>query len=202
MKTTRFEDRETWLAARLGKITGSRAKDIAPMKRGTGKKIGFYELIAERIGLPADGENPMDRGNRLEEEAMERFVEATGKDVDTSLVLWSADDEESIAVSPDGVVGETEAVEVKCLSSARHIEALLTKVIPDEYEYQVLQYFLVNDKLQKLFFCLYDPRLKFKDFFFLEVTRESQLARIEEMRIHERETLREVEQIVKELSAF
>ena len=70
----------------------------------------------------------------------------------------SRDDDENIAVSPDGFIGTTEAVECKCLSSARHIEALLTRAIPSEYEYQVLQYFIVNDKLEMLNFVCYDPR--------------------------------------------
>ena len=54
------------MAAREGKITGSRLKDII-VKRGTGKKIGFYSLIAEKLGIPAEeGETPMERGSRLE----------------------------------------------------------------------------------------------------------------------------------------
>src|SRR3954454_22227301 len=109
MKTLTFDSQEEWLAARRGKITGSRLKDIV-MKRGTGYKMGYYELIAERLAVAADDENPMDRSTRLEEEAMKRFVEQTRKKVDTSLVIWTRDDNESIAVSPDGFIGKTEAV--------------------------------------------------------------------------------------------
>ena len=198
MIVTKFETNEEWLGARLCKITGSRLKDIV-VKRGTGKKKGFYELIAERIGYPADKENPMDRGHRLEEEAMDRFREMTGKEVDTSLVIHSREDNENIAVSPDGVVSETEEVEIKCLSSASHIEAYLTKQVPDEYHLQTVQYFVVNDKLQTLNVCFYDPRLKVADFFILPVTRKDVLAEIEAMLIYERETLREVNDIVNSL---
>ena len=125
MKTRKFETREEWLDARRGKITGTRLKDVITL-RGTGKKIGFYELIAERLAIPATDESAMERGQSLEPEAVAKFVAETGKEVDTSLVLWSSDENENIAISPDGFVGETEAVEVKCLSSARHIEAFLT----------------------------------------------------------------------------
>lgn len=201
MIVTKFETNEDWLGARLCKITGSRLKDIV-VKRGTGKKKGFYELIAERIGYPADKENPMDRGHRLEEEAMERFRAMTGKEVDTSLVIHSREDDENIAVSPDGVVSEIEEVEVKCLSSASHIEAYLTKQVPDEYHLQTVQYFVVNDKLQTLNVCFYDPRLKVADFFVLTVTRMDVLAEIEAMLIYERETLREVNDIVNSLLTF
>lgn len=204
MLIQKFEDQAEWLTARMGKITGTRLKDLV-VKRGTGKKIGFYELIAERIGLPADGENPMDRGHRLEDEAVERYEEMTGKKVDKAMVIWSREDNLDIAVSPDGMIEgteETEALEIKCLSSARHIEAYLTKQIPDEYHYQKLQYFIVNDKLQKLTFAFYDPRLKVADFFLIEVNRADVLKEIEELMIIERETLKEIDSIVNSLLTF
>lgn len=199
MKTQKFETREEWLAARRGKITGSRLKDII-VKRGTGKKLGFYELIAERLGIPADDESSMDRGNRLEPEAMEVFVKETKKKVDTSLVIWMRDDNDNIAISPDGFIGKTEAVEVKCLSSARHIEALLTKEIPDEYEFQKLQYFIVNEKLKVLHFAFYDPRLLAKPFFTIEVKREDVQAEVDEYLDYQKRTLEEVDAIVNELT--
>lgn len=198
MKTLTFDTNEEWLGARLCKITGARLKDLV-VKRGTGKKKGFYELIAERIGIPADGENPMDRGHRLEEEAIARFTAMTGQEVDTSLVMWVRDDNDNIAVSPDGIVSETEAVEVKCLSSATHIEAYLSKEVPDEYRLQALQYFIVNEKLQKLNFCFYDPRLRVADFFIVSITREQVAEEIEVMLAYERDTLAEIEGIVSNL---
>jgi hypothetical protein len=184
-----FSDRLFWLAAREGKITGSRLDKVVTL-RGNGKKIGYYEVIAERLGVPADGENPMERGARLEKDALTRFEEETGKKVDGSLIIWEREDNPAIAVSPDGVVmakakkdENTEACEAKCLSSARHIEAFLTQKVPDEYYFQCMQYFIVNDKLKKLNFICFDPRFAmFKDpkdpsgkldFFVIELTRES-----------------------------
>lgn len=199
MKTLKFDNKEAWLAGRIGKITGSRLKDIV-VKRGTGKKIGFYELIAERLGIPADGENAMDRGTRLEAEAVEAFTKETGKEVDSSLYIWTRDDDESIAISPDGVIGKTEALECKCLSSARHIEAFLTQEIPDEYEFQKLQYFIVNDNLQTLYFAFYDPRLLAKPFFYITVNRKDIEKEIEQYLNYQRETLAEVNTIVNQLT--
>lgn len=161
--------REDWLDARKGKITGTRLKDLI-VKRGTKPKKGFYEIIAERVALPPTDENPMDRGQRLEEVAIERFVKETGKEVNTELVLICRDDNEYIAYSPDGTIGDTETVEVKCLNSASHLEAWLTKEIPSEYEEQTIQPFVVNDTLQKLYFVFFDPRMPV-DFFFFEVNR-------------------------------
>jgi putative phage-type endonuclease len=199
MKTLKFSSKEEWLAARRGKITGSRLKDIV-VKRGTGKKIGFYELIAERLGIAPDEENAMERGSRLESEAIEHFVKETDKKVDTSLVIWTRDDNDNIAISPDGFIGKKEAVEVKCLSSARHIEALITNQVPDEYQMQATQYFVVNDALKTLYFVFYDPRILSKPFFTIEVKREDKEEEITEYLEYQKKTLDEVDAIVNQLT--
>lgn len=202
MKTHKFEDQADWMAFRRGRITGSRLKDVV-VRRGTEKKIGFYELIAERLGLPADDEVAMERGHRLESEALEVFTKETGKKVNTDLVIWTRDDNEAIAISPDGVIGKTAAVEVKCLSSARHIEAVITGKVPKDYEYQVLQYFIVNDALKTLYFVFYDPRLLAKPFFMIEVKRDDVMqANVMQMLDYQREMLAEVNKIVNQLSGF
>ena len=199
MKTLQFKDKEEWLAARRGKITGTRLKDVITL-RGNGKKIGYYELIAERLGIPADDESAMDRGARLEAEAMERFVAETKKKVNTDLVIWTRDDNENIALSPDGFIGKTEAVEVKCLSSARHIEALLTQEVPSDYEYQVLQYFICNDDLKTLYFVMYDPRLLAKPFFYLTIKRETLEEKITQFLEYQVNILKEVDDAVNAIS--
>jgi putative phage-type endonuclease len=200
MKTLKYENREEWLAARRGKITGTRLKDIV-VKRGTGRKLGFYELIAERLAIEPDSEeNPMDRGHRLEEEAIERFKEETGKKVDTTLKILQRDDNPNMAYSPDGTIGKKADVEVKCLSSARHIEALLTQKVPDEYEFQVLQGFIVNDDLETRYIVFYDPRIPMKDYFVIEVKRADVAQQIEEYLAYERAVLQEVNDIVVQLS--
>ena len=112
----------------------------------------------------------MERGLRLEEEAIDKYQDMIGKMFDIDLVIWARDDNDNIAVSPDGFT-ETEAVEVKCLSSARHIEAYLTQDI-GEYKDQVMQYFIVNDKIEIVHVLYYDPRIPVKDIFAIKVERE------------------------------
>lgn len=198
MKVTKYEDRESWLEARRGKITGTRVGKL--LSKRDGKPLsGYYELIAERIAIPHDGENVMDRGLRLEDEAIERFTKETGKKVSKDLVIWSREDNPDIALSPDGAIGKTEAIECKCLSSASHIEAYLTQHIPDEYWHQVLQYFVVNDKLQTLHFVFYDPRMP-KDFFWIDVTREQVEAEVQLWIEREQKVLEEVKKIEEQLT--
>lgn len=199
MKTLKFNDQESWLLARRGKITGTRLKDLV-VKRGTNEKMGFYELIAERLATEPDGEYPIDRGLRLEAEALERFGKETGKKIEKELVLWAREDNESIAVSPDGIVGKNAAVEVKCLSSAQHIKAWLTQQIPDEYEFQVLQYFIVNDSLKTLSVVFYDPRIPVKDYFVIEVKRTEVADKIKEYLEYEKTKLLAIDEIVNKLT--
>jgi len=170
MKVTTYEDEKLWLEARLGRITGTRLSGIIS-KRGTALKKPFWEILAERVAIPASEENAMDRGKRLEEIGIERFTQETGIKVTNNLELWQRDDNPDIAISPDGVINNERAVEVKCLSSAAHCEAYITQQIPSEYEYQVIQYFCVSDELQTLYFVFFDPRMP-KDFFYIVVTRE------------------------------
>lgn len=176
------------------------------------RKIGFYELIAEKLGVPPDSaENQMERGSRLEAEAVERFSQETGKEVDTSLLIWARDEEDSIAISPDGVISETEAVEAKCLASARHIEAYLTKKIPDDYRLQAVQYFVVNDKLETLHFVFFDPRFAMFaalnqkkvasiDYFVIEVKREDIQAEVDEYLTYQKEVISQVNEVVNNLT--
>ncbi len=193
MKVTTYDSEEAWLESRRGRITGTRLKDL--VTKGKPKK-GYYELIAERVAIPANEENVMARGKRLEDEAIERFAAETKKKAMSELVIWHRDDDENIAISPDGYVKKgkkiTEAIEVKCLSSASHIEAWLTKEIPSEYQYQVLQYFIVSDTLETLYFVFYDPRMPV-EFFYHTVQREAIKDQIEEYLALERKTLEEKE---------
>ena len=201
MKIQNYQSKEEWLLSRMGRITGSRLKDIV-VKRGTGKKKGFYELVAERIATNPDGENPMERGNRLESEALARFAKETGKEVDSSLIMWQREDDENIAFSPDGQISIEEAIEVKCLSSASHIEAFLTQEVPSEYIMQTRQAFIVNDELQTLHVVFYDPRVLVKDYFVIKVERAEIETEIAEYLQYQRDTLTEVEDIVKKLLNF
>lgn len=204
MRQLTFNTIEEWKAARQGKITGSTLKDIVTL-RGDGKKVGYWNLIADRLSEQPDGENAMDRGTRLEPEAIEQFVEHTGKEVNTDLVIWVRDDNDNIALSPDGFIEHngkiTEAVEVKCLDRAKHAEAIVTNKIPKDYDFQVLQYFVVNDDLEQLHFVMYDPRfiekLRLKMFV---VDRAEVADNVEKYLEYERNTLEEINSIVADLT--
>jgi predicted phage-related endonuclease len=203
MKTLKFETKEDWLNARRGRVTGSKLKDIVSKRNPNVLKLGFYELVADKISLPSSGESQMDIGIRLEEEAVARFTKETGKKVDASLVIWHRDDNESIAYSPDAFIpGKkiTEAVEVKCLSAPRHIEAYITQEIPDEYIHQTRQAFVANEDLKTLHVVFYNPLIPSKDYFVIKVERKNIEAEIKEHLEYELQILEKVNGFVAELT--
>ncbi len=164
-----------WHKARKGKITGTGLKKLLGSK--TTKDSFTYELLAERLSVGGiDDESAIDRGERLEEEGLKAFESLYGKIADR-VGLCFREDNEFIASSPDGLIENngkySEAVEIKCLSSANHIRAWFENEIPKDYYPQVVQYFIVNDDLEKLYFVLYDPRISVKPIHVIEIDREN-----------------------------
>ena len=71
MQVTKYKSEAEWLADRACNITGTKLKDITPKLRGSGRKIGFYKLAADFLGVPDDTVDGMDRGHELEAEGVE-----------------------------------------------------------------------------------------------------------------------------------
>lgn len=204
MKIVKFENNDDgqkeWAQYRIGRIGGSGLKDIIVF-RGEGEKKAFYQLIADRLAIPKDDENAMDRGHRLEVEAIEELEKKIDKVFIKDLHIWEREDNNSITVSPDGYSSDLkEAVEVKCLNTAEHIESLITGEYPSQYRYQVLQYFIVNDKLEKLYFVMYEPRLRVHQFQYFEVYRKDLEEDIIKYLEYQKEKLKKVNYWVEKLS--
>lgn len=157
----------------------------------------IYKLIAQRIAKPINPNDYADRipegatysamlrGQILEEEARDLISEKLGKQIIPGRV-WQSDVNEYMICSPDGeIVDDTgkvsEAVEIKCLDSWKVVKAYYEKHPPLDYEAQIIQYFLVNENLQKLYFCIYsdvftNPDLELQIF---ELKREDYREKIE-----------------------
>lgn len=195
------QNTEEWLEWRKGKITGSRLGDVI-VKRGTGRKLGFYEVLAERLSIQTETDNvdAMQRGHDLEEVAVAEFEEITGKKVKTNCGVWVSDSNENIAISPDGEISKTEACEVKCLSSAKHLQAYFEKEIPSEYEAQSMQYFIVNEKLEQLHFIFYDPRIPAKPLHFITIDRSVCADIIKTYKEYQEEALKDIDAKIAELT--
>ena len=186
------------LAALLG------VENIVALKLNAEPKDRYYEIIAERVARPITPNDYMDRlngmpfsmanrGHVLEPEAIEVFNEKTGKNANPECVVWVRDDNENIYISPDAVISEEEAVEVKCLESKKIIEAFLTKKYPQEYRMQIVKYFVVNEKLKKLYFVLYTDVIPGLELQIFEIRREGVMQQIEEARAFEDYIMRRID---------
>lgn len=164
--------------------------------------IDFWKFLAETMAEQPDGENPMERGHRLEPENIHLTLQQLGyeeKNCITDCGIWESDEDPRIACSPDAYQNSnnpTWAIECKSLGSAYHLQAVIPWMIhsqlirqhtlpdnltdaaaqvlpatatslqatnmdfiPDAYRAQVLQYFVVCDTLETLYFSMYDPRV-------------------------------------------
>jgi len=192
------QNTEEWQDLRKGKITGSKLHGII-VRRGNNKKIGYYELLAERIGIPKDEENPMARGTRLEDEAIEELEKEFGEIERPGFCV--RDDNENIAVSMDGRQGAKKiAFEVKCLASAKHLMAYFEQKIPADYEDQAMQYFIVDEELESLVFAFYDPRIPSKQLHYITIKREDIAEEIEKFHNYQLAVLAEIDAMVKQIA--
>lgn len=187
-----------WHQIRKGKVTGTTLKAI--MGTPKARQDAIFELIAERltVGVETDYENPMDRGTRLEPDAIAIFELETGKTVER---IGFAEDETNpmIANSPDGLIGDDEAVEAKCMGGKNHVKMWLTNSIPDDYYWQVVQYFVVNPKLKKVHFIGYNPDIPQHPMHIIEVTREEVAEDIDKARAGQEAALAEVDGWLKKI---
>lgn len=169
------------------------------------KKVGFYEVIAERLGIPPDDESPMDRGHRLEPEAAAEFSKRYKKKL-REVGCWQSDVDPRIINSPDREVVPkkgrkiTEAVEIKCLASSKHIEAVIENNIPNVYNSQIVQYFVVNEALETLYFVFYDPRVTAQPFHCIKITRDDLGDKPEKYLEFELQQLKLIDDIVERLA--
>lgn len=160
-----------WLKMRLGKITGTRLKEV--FKSDNLPLID--EMIAE-IDSEEIEENyvnqSMQRGKDLE--PVVKAIYEQVKDIEIDEVGFCLSEENDyLALSPDGFTKDRlGAIEIKCPSTKVHVKYIRMNKIPSEYLYQVYCYFLVNQKLEWLDFISYDDRFNSRPMWIKRVKRE------------------------------
>lgn len=164
--------------------------------------IEFWKFLAETMAEQPNGENPMERGHRLEPENIRLTLQQLGYQPENCITdcgIWESDEDPRLACSPDAyenTENPTWAIECKSLGSAYHLQAVIPWMIhsqlirqhtlperladaamqalpeaatslnatamdfiPNTYQAQALQYFVVCDTLETLYFSMYDPRV-------------------------------------------
>lgn len=183
---------DEWFEARLGRATASRFKDVmTTVKTGESAARKNYraELVAERLtGVREEGftTSAMQWGIDQEETARLRYELTTGNVVDecgfyTHETLMAG-------ASPDGLIGQEGALEIKCPNSATHIETLRTQRVPYQYYWQIMGQMWITGR-QWCDFVSFDPRMPENAQFFLK--------RVE----RDEEAIEKLEKTVKEFLA-
>lgn len=163
---------EEWHRKRWGRIGGTRGNGLF-VKSDT----LAIEVLAEECEEYQDDDSfqnkDMQRGNELEPVARERLEEYTGlKFLEAG---WIDSDIDRVGISPDGITAdETIQCEIKCPARKKHTEYCLGGVVPKDHIHQCIHAFLVNSKLEKLYFCSFRPE-SLKPLFVVCLTRESEV---------------------------
>lgn len=153
-----------WLAARCGKVTGSRIEAVgAKLKNGTyGASRDSYmgQIIAERLtGRPTDAfqSQAMAWGNEIEPMARAAYqfdrmipVERVGFVLHPHI--------RDAGCSPDGLLGNDGMVQFKCPLTHTHISYLLAGGVPSDYQKQ-MQWEMACCERKWSDFVSFDPRM-------------------------------------------
>lgn len=137
----------------------------------------YYKILAHQLsnGTAPTDERAMDRGNRLEPEIRKEFNETYDRKF-IEVGGCSRDDDERIGMSPDGievtVTGKTHGLEIKALAGWKHVKAWQEDSIPEEHMPQVIQYFVTDDNMEKLYFVMGCPEITVKPTLVFEIHRE------------------------------
>ena len=151
-----------WYAARLGKVTASKVADVVARTRtGYAASRANYmaQLVCERLtGKPTEGFSnaAMEWGVEQEAAARDAYSARVGELV-TEVGFIDHPAIKMAGASPDGIVGAG-IVEIKCPSTATHIEYLFEREPPQKYFYQ-MQWQMACTGAEWCDWVSYDPRM-------------------------------------------
>lgn len=171
---------EIWHSMRRGKVTGSKLSSVF------GTALSRTQLIAELIAEYASEQtktfkvtSEMEWGNEQEEVAVKAFEDKNNVVVDRSVGFMISDKYDWLGFSPDGILEDSdfsEMIEIKNPDTKTMMFYKIANMIPQEetklsaskqnwcgisqdYKYQVLCGFLVNEKCKKIHFLVHDARI-------------------------------------------
>jgi len=170
-----------WIEYRLGKITGTRLKEVL---RSDNLPL-IYEMIAEVVSkqieeIPVN--KSMQRGIDLEPVVRQLYQDKYNEIIE-EVGFCLSDENDYLALSPDGFTLDRKgAIEIKCPSTKTHVKYILDDKIPTDYLPQVCMYFIVNTELEWLDFITYDDRFIELPMYVIHVTREELFDKIFEFK--------------------
>jgi putative phage-type endonuclease len=150
-----------WLAARAGKVTASRISDVMASKTTAAYRDYRAQIVVEILtGQPQESgftNAAMQWGTEQEKFARAEYELACDWTVDEIGIVLHPTIERG-AASPDGLVSTNGLVEIKCPKTATHLQTLIDKKQPRQYENQMLWQMACTGR-EWVDFVSYDPRL-------------------------------------------
>jgi putative phage-type endonuclease len=150
-----------WLAARAGKVTASKINELMAAKNTAAYKDYRAQIVAEILtGQPQESgftNAAMQWGTEQEKFARAEYEMACDWTVDEIGIVLHPTIERG-AASPDGLVSTNGLVEIKCPKTATHLQTLIDKKQPRQYENQMLWQMACTGR-EWVDFVSYDPRL-------------------------------------------
>lgn len=133
-----------WFSLRAKRMSGSHAQEIG--NAGKGLETYILKMMAEFYST-ADKEHfsnvHTDRGNELEPIARDMYELTTRQKVEE---VGFIELDEYVGVSPDGLIGEDGAIEIKCPDDVKYFKHLLEgeKAIDSGYIWQIQMLLLIT----------------------------------------------------------
>jgi len=190
-----------WLQHRIGMVTASRVADITTkLKNGkysAARDKYLMDVVIERLtGRASDNYVSPEMEWGIDTEPLARAAYELDQDTDIELVGFAMHPTiEWFGASPDGLVGNTGLVEIKCPNTSTHLAYLLEGDIPLEYMPQMLAQMACSER-QWCDFVSYDPRLPKK----LQYFRRRFNRNDEHIRLLEAEVTEFLEEVILKLA--
>ena len=158
--------REAWMEKRRGKFTCSKFGDLISEGRAKGETFSqtglsyIRRVVAERLGsFYETSARSMEWGTSNEPSAIAEYSRRTGVAVDSAPFQFF-EYSNLVGGTPDGLIGGDGCIEVKCpFDPAVHVNTLLTRAVPKDYQWQVVGHLLVTGR-QWCDFISFDPRMQ------------------------------------------
>jgi putative phage-type endonuclease len=176
---------QAWFSARCGRVTASRISDVvARTKTGWAASRANYmtQLLIERLtGVKEEGYTnaAMQWGIDTESQARDAYVFMTDNDVEQVGFIDHPEIKMSGA-SPDGLVFDNGLIEIKCPTSATHLNTMLTGKIDKKYIDQMQWQMECTDRMW-CDFVSFDPRFPEEYQIFIKTIKRDE-DRISELR--------------------
>jgi len=130
-----------WLAERAGKVTASMVSAVLAKPETAGYRDYQAQLIAEVLTGKPQGSDyinaAMQFGTEMEPLARSAYEAETGFSVD-EVGFCQHPAIERAGASPDGLVGNSGLVEIKCPKVATHLAYLIAGIVPVGYKNQMM----------------------------------------------------------------